>query len=534
VANYTDRLQLVIDAVTKGAQQQLGQLQGSLAKTDSAAETSTQKAGLLSKGWDTVKSSGLLAGASIATAGKIILDSVGDWTRLGKQVTDTAQALGVSAEEASRWIAVADDYEVSADQITGALLRVEKAAAAPAGPLKQLGIEVKKAADGSTDLTGTAEAIADHLASIHDPAQRAAEGVKIFGKGWAQIAPVFAHTGDELDSMLQSVSDSQVVTEEEAKSAEKMRLAQDRLNDSLGDLKLMLGETAAAFAPVVDALAQGVEWVGKVNSKIEDSGAWWTVFTDGVKGAANPIGDVVGKFTDLKDRLTGTEPKAKDTAKQITAMADAAGDAATKTQDLIYKYSALHDQLNFERDSLNMADSFQRVEDAAKESWQAAASGAENADQKARDYQRSIITAKDEAVKFLEKLGGIPTQKVTEILTLIDQGQYAEAQRQLDQLAKDRHAQILVKTVAQNTLSFLPGFGTSVPLTSAAAAAPMVGGRAAVAPAAAAVRTPIVVNLNAAVIGDPGAVAQAVTSALTRYQRLNGPRSVQLTKGGLG
>jgi hypothetical protein len=36
---------------------------------------------------------------------------------------------------------------------------------------------------------------------------------------------------------------------------------------------------------------------------------------------------------------------------------------------------------------------------------------------------------------------------------------------------------------------------------------------------------PLVVNVNAGVIGDPGAVAQAVTSAARRYDRLNGPRA---------
>jgi uncharacterized phage infection (PIP) family protein YhgE len=322
MANYTDRLLLVVDAATKAAQNQLGQLQGSLAKTDSAAETSTKATGKLAQGWDMVKSSGLLAGVSVAAAGKIILDSVADWTRLGKAVTDASSALGVGTEEASRWIAVADDYEVGADQITGALLKVEKAAAAPKGPLQELGIAVKKASDGSTDLTGTAENIADGLNKIEDPAARAAAGVKIFGKGWAQVAPIFARTGDELDIMLKSVSDSQTVTEDEAKSAEKMRLAQDRLNDSLGDMKLALGETAAAFAPVLDVFAQGVEWAGKLNSALSDSDAWWSVVTDAVQAVGNPIGDVVNKFTDLKDRLTGTEPKAKDTAKAMGAIAD--------------------------------------------------------------------------------------------------------------------------------------------------------------------------------------------------------------------
>lgn len=74
MANYTDRLLLVVEAATQSAQSQLGKLQGALGKTDAAAETSTKKAGLLAQGWDKVQSSGLLAGASIAGAAKLIVD----------------------------------------------------------------------------------------------------------------------------------------------------------------------------------------------------------------------------------------------------------------------------------------------------------------------------------------------------------------------------------------------------------------------------------------------------------------------------
>jgi hypothetical protein len=36
---------------------------------------------------------------------------------------------------------------------------------------------------------------------------------------------------------------------------------------------------------------------------------------------------------------------------------------------------------------------------------------------------------------------------------------------------------------------------------------------------------PLIVNITAGVIGDPGAVEQAVVSAQRRYDRINGPRA---------
>jgi hypothetical protein len=330
--------------------------------------------------------------------------------------------------------------------------------------------------------------------------------------------------------MLQSVSDAQAVTEDEAQAAEKMRLAQDALNDSIGDLKLTIGQTVAGFAPLLEQMSKLIDLAGQAS-------VGQLHFTEGWLGALGKLPGPIGAVKDGWDSLFGSSDKAtegsKDTAKAFGDVADNADAAAAKTDALNAAYDALHAKLDFERDSLNVQDAFARVEQAAKESWQAAASGADNAGQKARDYQRSIITAKDEALKFLEAVGQIPSENKAEILADVNRQGYAVVWQQMEALAADRHANILVKTIAQNTLSFLPGFGT-VPLSSTvtAASAGLMAAPSA-SPTATAARTPVVVNVNASVIGDPGAVAQAVTAALTRYQRLNGPRSVQLTRGGL-
>src|SRR5262245_29663530 len=109
MATFTDRLLLVVDAVTKNAQSQLGGLTKSLQTTDQAAERTAGKGQLLAKGWETVKSSGLLAGASVAAVGKLAADSLKAFEDLSKESVNMADSLGLSTDEASRWIAVADD-----------------------------------------------------------------------------------------------------------------------------------------------------------------------------------------------------------------------------------------------------------------------------------------------------------------------------------------------------------------------------------------------------------------------------------------
>ena len=68
--DWTDRLTLLVDAVTKGAAKDLKGLQGDLAKTDAAATKSTGVTGKLTDAWGFLKSSGVAAGVGLATVGK--------------------------------------------------------------------------------------------------------------------------------------------------------------------------------------------------------------------------------------------------------------------------------------------------------------------------------------------------------------------------------------------------------------------------------------------------------------------------------
>ena len=57
---------------------------------------------------------------------------------------------------------------------------------------------------------------------------------------------------------LASVSEAQVVTEEEAAKAEEMALAQDALADALSDVKVAVGEMLVALAPLIEHDRHGV------------------------------------------------------------------------------------------------------------------------------------------------------------------------------------------------------------------------------------------------------------------------------------
>jgi hypothetical protein len=538
MATYTDRLLLVVDAATKAAQGQLGSLQKSLGQTDTASQKATRSTSALGKGWDALRSSGLLAAVSVAGVAQQVLKAAQAWTTLGKDVTDTSDALGISTEEASRWIAVADDYEVSSDKMTAALLRVGRAAAGSGETLTDLGIAIDRTDTGAVDLTGTAENIADGLSRIQDPAARAAAGTKIFGKAWADLAPVFSKTGAELDGMLAGVSDAQVLTAEEAESAEDLRLAQDRLNDSLGDLQLELGKATAKMAPLIEHLAQALELVGKLNTEMQDR-AGFDLFTNAIDLPLQLLKNMRegrNPFEKVNDGLKDGTPLAQAYAKQIATVAQATADAAAGTGELTDQLDELRDGIDMEREALDLADAFDDITAAAQEAWGAAAGGAADAAAKGRDYERAILKAKDQALDFMETLGDVPAEKQVEILTLIDQGDYRAAQVKLNALAAPIRTTVVIAGVTlEKGVRYVQGQGW-VPSGVAAArsggpAAATPAARGAPAPAAAAptvmipAARPLIVNITAGVIGDPGAVEQAVVSAQRRYDRINGPRA---------
>ena len=540
--DWTDRLTLLVDAVTKGAAKDLKGLQGDLAKTDAAATKSTGVTGKLTDAWGFLKSSGVAAGVGLATVGKVVGDSLAKFTSLGKEATNMADALGLTTEQASRWIAVADDYQVSTEAITKGLLAVEKSAAAGGDAIETAGGQIVRARDGSVDVNATMESVADGLNAIKDPATRAAAAAGVFGKNWGAIAPLMVQGGKAIDTAMRSVSNAQTITAGEADEAERMRLAQDALSDALGDLELMLGEVVAQLAPLVEGAAQVVEWYGRAVEAVH-----------GFEQRLGPLGDVLKGLTEpfgfVGQALSFFGGKAKDTKKPVDQLAGSMDGAADAADNMDAAYRAMTGALDQESALLRAKDAFDDLREATAAAHHAGVEGSAASIEANRKMQQSVIATKQDVIRYAQALGGIPPEKVTEILALIDRGDYMNAAHQMDQLARDRTATVNVQVQGLQRLLSLGGLFPAVRVTGANGASPSSANGASSsaaagalgvgaptgfgAPAAAAYSPTLVVQINAPSIGNPTHISDAVVAGYNRALRLSGPRAVTVPTSGL-
>ena len=162
---------------------------------------------------------GLTAGFFALKSG--IEATAGATMEYNKSILDLATAVGLTTEETSRIVQVADDLAISQGEVTSALQLMTKNGIAPS-------------------IENLAK-LADQFNAYSDPAERAAEMSKLFGRNWAVLAPLLAEGGDALRANAAAISDSLIVTQESIEASERYRKNLDNLNDTVQGLKYSIG-----------------------------------------------------------------------------------------------------------------------------------------------------------------------------------------------------------------------------------------------------------------------------------------------------
>lgn len=344
---FTERLRVIIDVVSDKATAGLHGFRTSVAEADGFA--GKLRAGVSSLG-TTFKSfitSPQGAAVAIAAAGAAMTVAVSQAMDLSLAVGKLKDQTGLSAEAASRWIEVADEMGLSAETVASLLTKLEQNLGKSPEAFKELGVQVKYAADGSTDANGTLLAVIDTLNKIKDPAARAAAAQKLLGKGWKEASELIAAGSDAVKKKLAEVAGSKIIDEKEIEQARKFRETIDNLKDVGEELVITLGQALIpVLNKVVPVLTDVAEGVADVVGVIEDVADAITSVTDAL--------DVMPELLDdefLKDYAAGL----KETETATYDMGDAHKEAAQAAYELKVKERELNDELETTRQRFEAA-----------------------------------------------------------------------------------------------------------------------------------------------------------------------------------
>ena len=440
-----EKLRVIIDVQTANARKALSDFGASIRSADGVA-------GKFKAGWASASESIRANAASIAvTAGAALVafgvKALAAFEKSSKAALDFGKATGLTTEAASRWVAVADDFGVAAGALQTAM-----------GKAAKQGLDFR-------DVLDQINAAA--------PGDRARVAAELLGRSWQSVAPLFGKTRAEYEKMLGAVEDGQVITEAEAKKAERMRLAQDALSDALKEVTLAVGEQVAELAPYVEYLAKAVSLMNELADvtppTAEDVGSLGDKIREQAK-AARESGDAMKYLTEqgystdtasriLKDTLDAVGEAASEAGPNVEDLMDAfseAAGAAGAVNDLSDSFGILLGQLDT-RDAIdNVIDAFDDLDTAWAEAAEAQAAGSEDADRKTREAAASVRDLQRDVIAYGDTVDGLPPERITEILALINEGSVDEARLLFAELTAGETKTITVFTKFEGNLGGTP------------------------------------------------------------------------------
>jgi hypothetical protein len=246
-----NKISVLIDVTVDKAQASLKSFRSSIAEADGAAgKLKAGFAGAMGAVKANAGTAALAAGTALVAFG---VKAAGAFTDVALAADDAAKSTGLTVDQASRFIAVGDDYGITADDIAKGLGKVTTTL--DAAKWEKYGIATRDAAGVARDANSIILDTFDALSKETNATERANMAKELLGKGYQTLSPLIGKTREELEGYLGAVSDSQVITAKEAEKARKLSLAQDALSDAYLDVQLAVGSLVAELGPAIEHTA---------------------------------------------------------------------------------------------------------------------------------------------------------------------------------------------------------------------------------------------------------------------------------------
>jgi hypothetical protein len=478
---FSERIRLVIDVATGDASGPLKKLSNDLKEADGAFGKMRVAAG---SAFDYLKQHAALAavsaGAALATFG---VKAVGAFQETALGAGELRDALGVTAEEASKLQEVAGDLGIGVDTLESAIGKMNRAAAQTPEAFAAIGAEIQRNADGTINVTETFLEVVDALNAIPDASQRAAAAQKIFGRGWQDVAELVAMGAEELRAALDSVEGGKIIDDAEIARAREFR---ETIDDLKGAWESFVNTAGGALVTVfngVEKVHQGVEEFEDsveramgANISTSDITIGFDIAAAKAEIAANAVerfgtelaaagavaggwdwNDTAAGLDALMGATEGAAASAEEHADALNEEADAALDAAgafrTSAEAAMDLQDAQSDVMRTAGDAdatmNDLTRSVQRAADAEVDlaDANARAGGATLSHTQRLDANNSSLLRqaaqlqgpqRQAIVNYIGQINGIPPQRVSAISAALNGGSVANAEGILTRTSRAR------------------------------------------------------------------------------------------------
>lgn len=260
MASAVERLKFVLSVDADGAIKSFEKVGNTAEKELRRAETSMQKVGgqLTKFGAGATAAAGV-AGVALFSMSKKFSDAALEADKLSK-------ATGLTTEQASRWVDVANDAGVETATFEGALGKMTKLLGTSSAKFDELGIATADASGKTLSANDIFLNSVEALNAISDPFVRANAASDIFGRGFQGIAELAGKSADDLRARLASVGDAQIYDETAVADAHKYQDSLNDLSDAFNNLTLSIGKGAApVFGMLADAITGAVNGFNKLD-----------------------------------------------------------------------------------------------------------------------------------------------------------------------------------------------------------------------------------------------------------------------------
>ncbi len=237
----------------------------SIHKTEQKAESLGTKLG---NGIKTVGKWGMAFGAAAGVAGAAIGAMATNVANQLGDIADAAMRTGQSAEEFQKWSHAAKMSGMEVETLERAMVKQQKAfsdanegSKVAAAAYERLGINIKQVGSSSEAF----DLVIAKLANMQNETERNALANDIFGKSYAELAPLLAEGASGIDKLKQEAVDLGIVMSNESVAAgEAFGDSLDKLKSAFNGIILQIGSALIPYAQ------KFVDWVIQYMPEIKE------------------------------------------------------------------------------------------------------------------------------------------------------------------------------------------------------------------------------------------------------------------------